>query len=506
MKFLRPSAPPKLTLDDLPHAASPLKEAIQLLHSRSISSLELTNFYLDRIDKENQQNPGAELNAFITVDREGALAAARRADQRIAKHLIEPLTGIPLAIKDLFCTQGLTTTCASKMLQTFKPPYESSVTQSLKGSGAVILGKTNMDEFAMGSSNETSYFGLVRNPHDRSRIPGGSSGGSAAAMAAGLCPAAIGTDTGGSIRQPAALTGITGLKPTYGRVSRYGMIAFASSLDQAGPMTRSVEDAAILLQAIAGYDAFDSTCVDAPVPDYVADIKRGAKGLRIGIPGEYLADGLADSVRQAVEGAMRTFSEMGAELLPVSLPRTSYAIPTYYVIASAEASSNLARYDGVRFGHRCADPQDLRDLYERTRSEGFGAEVKRRIMLGTYVLSSGYYDAYYRKAQRVRSCIAADFNTAFETVDLLLTPTVPDTAFAIGERVDDPIQMYLSDIFTINVNLAGLPAISIPCGYDQNNLPIGLQLIGRPLQESTILAAGHAFQQATDWHLRNPNS
>ena len=391
------------------------------------------------------------------------------------------------------------------MLQAFCPPYESTVTRRLKEAGAVVLGKTNMDEFAMGSSNETSFFGPVRNPWDTTRTPGGSSGGSAAAVAAGLCLAAIGTDTGGSIRQPAAMTGITGLKPTYGRVSRYGMIAFASSLDQAGPMTHSIADAALLLHAMAGHDPLDSTSIDSPVPDYRDELTANLKPLRIGIPAEYFAEGLSDSVRKAVEQAIVTFQELGATCLPLSLPCTPYAIPTYYVIAPAEASSNLARYDGVRFGHRCNNPQDLRDMYARSRSEGFGAEVKRRIMLGTYVLSSGYYDAYYRKAQKVRRLIADDFQAAFTQVDLLLTPTAPETAFRIGEKDQDPVRMYLSDIFTINVNLAGLPGLSLPCGFDEHNLPIGLQLIGRPLQEGTLLAAGHAFQQATDWHLRRPS-
>ncbi len=391
------------------------------------------------------------------------------------------------------------------MLQAFCPPYESTVTRRLKEAGAVVLGKTNMDEFAMGSSNETSFFGPVRNPWDTTRTPGGSSGGSAAAVAAGLCLAAIGTDTGGSIRQPAAMTGITGLKPTYGRVSRYGMIAFASSLDQAGPMTHSIADAALLLHAMAGHDPLDSTSIDSPVPDYRDELTANLKPLRIGIPAEYFAEGLSDSVRKAVEQAIVTFQELGATCLPLSLPCTPYAIPTYYVIAPAEASSNLARYDGVRFGHRCNNPQDLRDMYARSRSEGFGAEVKRRIMLGTYVLSSGYYDAYYRKAQKVRRLIADDFQAAFTQVDLLLTPTAPETAFRIGEKDQDPVRMYLSDIFTINVNLAGLPGLSLPCGFDEHNLPIGLQLIGRPLEEGTLLAAGHAFQQATDWHLRRPS-
>ena len=500
-----PSQSEGLSSTSLLHTGSPLTQAVQHLRDRSISSVALTRFFLERIEAEASRHPDTGLNAYITVDAEGAMQAANQADLALARGDAAPMTGVPLALKDLFCTQGIPTTCASKMLQDFRPPYDATVTRRLKEAGAVILGKTNMDEFAMGSSNETSFFGPVRNPHDRSRAPGGSSGGSAAATAAGLCLAAIGTDTGGSIRQPAALTGITGLKPTYGRVSRFGMIAFASSLDQAGPMTRSVEDAAMLLQVMAGHDPMDATSIDTPVPDYKAALTGEIKGMRIGIPHEYFAEGLADSVRQAVEKAMATFQALGAEIIPVSLPCTAYAIPTYYVIAPAEASSNLARYDGIRFGYRCENPKDLNDLYARTRSEGFGAEVKRRIMLGTYVLSSGYYDAYYRRAQKVRRRIADDFQTAFTSVDLLLTPTTPETAFLLGEKSEDPVSMYLSDIFTINVNLAGLPGISLPCGFDANNLPIGLQLIGRPLQESTILAAGHAFQCATDWHLRNPN-
>ncbi|MEO5362704.1 MAG: Asp-tRNA(Asn)/Glu-tRNA(Gln) amidotransferase subunit GatA [Magnetococcus sp. DMHC-8] len=483
---------------DLSHLS--LAHAADLLRQRSLSAVELTRFFLDRIAARNP-----ELNAFITVDAEGALAAARAADDRLARGEATPLTGLPLAVKDLFCTRGLRTTCASRMLQSFCPPYESTVTRRLKEAGAVVLGKTNMDEFAMGSSNETSFFGPVRNPWDLTRTPGGSSGGSAAAVAAGLCLAAIGTDTGGSIRQPAAMTGITGLKPTYGRVSRYGMIAFASSLDQAGPMTRSVADAALLLHTMAGHDPLDATSIDAPVPDYRDDLSAGARTLRIGIPAEYFADGLADEVRRALEQAQETFRQLGARCQAVSLPCTAYAIPTYYVIAPAEASANLARYDGVRFGHRCENPKDLRDMYTRSRAEGFGTEVKRRIMLGTYVLSSGYYEAYYRKAQKVRRLIADDFHAAFTQVDLLLTPTTPETAFRLGEKHNDPVQMYLSDIFTINVNLAGLPAISLPCGFDANQLPIGMQLIGRPLQESTLLAAGQAFQQLTDWHLRSPS-
>ncbi|MBF0184206.1 MAG: Asp-tRNA(Asn)/Glu-tRNA(Gln) amidotransferase subunit GatA [Magnetococcales bacterium] len=484
-------------------ASITLKQAADLLRQRTVSAVELTQFFLDRIVTHNP-----ELNAFITVDAEGALTAARQADARLAAGQGGPLTGIPLAVKDLFCTKGVRTTCASRMLANFTPPYESTVTRRLQEAGMVMLGKTNMDEFAMGSSNETSYFGPVRNPWDRSRTPGGSSGGSAAAVAAGLCVAALGTDTGGSIRQPASMTGITGLKPTYGRVSRFGMIAFASSLDQAGPMTRTVEDAALLLQAMAGHDPLDATSIDQPVEDYGSLLAQDKgpqermRGLRIGIPQEYYTDGMAAAVRKSLEEAIRVFQDLGAVCQPVALPCTDYAIPTYYIIAPAEASSNLARYDGIRFGYRCEQPADLADMFARSRSEGFGAEVKRRIMLGTYVLSSGYYDAFYRKAQKVRRLIADDFQAAFTQVDLLLTPTAPETAFRIGEKNADPVKMYLSDIFTINVNLAGLPALSVPCGWDAQNLPIGLQLIGRPLQEGTLLSAGHAFQQVTAWHTR----
>jgi aspartyl-tRNA(Asn)/glutamyl-tRNA(Gln) amidotransferase subunit A len=470
-----------------------------LLKKRQISSEDLVHAFLERIEALNP-----EINAYITIDRAGAIKASQEADDRLDAKQGEMLTGIPIAVKDLFCTKGIRTTCASKILNNFIPPYESTVTSRLKAAGAVILGKTNMDEFAMGSSNETSHFGVVKNPWDQSRIPGGSSGGSAAAMSASLGSAAIGTDTGGSIRQPAALTGITGLKPTYGRVSRFGMIAFASSLDQAGPMTRNAEDAAMLLQTMAGHDPKDATSINAPVPDYMAALNAGVKGLKIGIPEEYFSHGLNDSVAAAVEQAKKQFQDLGAELVPVSLPTTKQAIPTYYILAPAEASSNLARYDGIRFGYRCENPKNLQDLFFRTRAEGFGSEVKRRIMLGTYVLSSGYYDAYYLKAQKVRRLIADDFKAAFKKADLLLAPTTPSTAFKLGEKTGDPVQMYLSDIFTINVNLAGLPAISIPCGFDNSNLPIGLQLIGRPLDESAILSAAHSYQQATDWHTKIP--
>ena len=473
--------------------------AAEALGRKEISAVELTEAYLRRIDALNP-----EINAYITCDADRARAAAAAADAALARGEGGPLTGIPLAIKDLFCVQGLPATCGSRMLANFTPPYESTVTGRLKKAGAVILGKSNMDEFAMGSSNETSWFGAVKNPWNRAHTPGGSSGGSAAAVAAAMACAAVGTDTGGSIRQPAALTGITGMKPTYGRVSRFGMIAFASSLDQAGPMTRTAEDAAWLLQAMAGHDPMDATSIDAPVPDYRANLDTGLEGVRIGLPAEYFTDGLSEPVRRAMDAARAVFRSLGATLVDISLPHTEYAIPTYYIIAPAEASSNLARYDGVRFGYRCEQPADLRDLYCRSRAEGFGDEVRRRIMLGTYVLSAGYYDAYYRKAQKVRRLIADDFNAAFSRVDLILTPTSPETAFRLGERSDDPVRMYLSDIFTINANLAGLPGISVPCGFDPGGLPIGLQLIGRPLDEAGILHAAHRYQLATDWHHRSP--
>ncbi|MBF0261492.1 MAG: Asp-tRNA(Asn)/Glu-tRNA(Gln) amidotransferase subunit GatA [Magnetococcales bacterium] len=481
-----------------------LAHAARALAAREISSVELTRACLARIQRYQPS-----LNAFVTVDAEGALAAAGEADAKRARGAgITPLTGIPLAIKDIFCTEGMRTTCASRMLENFRPPYESTVTARLRAAGAVLLGKTNMDEFAMGSSNETSFFGPVANPWDLKRTPGGSSGGSAAAVAAGLCVAALGTDTGGSIRQPAAMTGITGLKPTYGRVSRFGMIAFASSLDQAGPMTRDIADAALLLQQMAGHDPKDSTSINAPVPDYHAALEQPVRGMRIGLPREYFSEGLHPESRAAIEAAIEVYRGLGAEIVPISLAYTGHAIPTYYIIAPAEASSNLARYDGIRFGHRCDQPRDLKDLYARTRAEGFGPEVKRRIMLGTYVLSSGYYDAYYRKAQRVRRLIAEDFARAFRDHDLsvILTPTAPETAFELGAKNQDPVSMYLSDIYTINVNLAGLPGASLPCGFDAKGLPIGFQLIARPLDEAAILTVGHAYQQATQWHAARPGN
>ncbi len=468
------------------------------LRAKRFSSVEVTKHFLERIARANPS-----LNAFITVTPERAMADARRADERIARGEGGPLTGVPLAHKDIFCTAGVLTSCGSRMLSNFVSPYDATVVERLAAAGTVLLGKTNMDEFAMGSSNETSFYGPVRNPWDETRVPGGSSGGSAAAVAARLAPIATGTDTGGSIRQPGALTGLTGFKPTYGRVSRYGMIAFASSLDQAGVLAQSAEDAALVLGAMAGPDARDSTCVDTPVPDYVAALERPVKGLRIGIIREFFGEGLEERTGGAVRAAIAGFEAQGAKLVEVSLPNLPLSVPTYYVVAPAECSSNLSRFDGVRFGHRCADPKDLMDLYRRTRGEGFGAEVKRRVMTGTYVLSAGYYDAYYLKAQKVRSLINADFKRAFGDVDVLMGPTTPTPAFAIGAKTDDPITMYLNDIYTIGANLAGLPAVSVPCGL-VDGLPVGLQIIGPHFAEERLLAAAHAFQRETDWHRRLP--
>lgn len=474
------------------------------LDTKQISSVELATLFLDRI---GQLNPA--LNAFITVDRDGALAAARAADERIAAGGAGPLTGIPLAHKDVFCTEGVLTTCGSKMLANFVSPYDAHVVTLLKAAGAVSLGKTNMDEFAMGSSNETSHFGAVRNPWDSSRIPGGSSGGSAAAVAARLAPIATGTDTGGSVRQPAALTGITGIKPTYGVVSRYGMIAYASSLDQGGAFGASAEDCALLLSAMAGFDPRDSTCLERPAENYAATLTpatgdKPLAGLRIGLPREFFADGMADDVRAAVDAALDQYRALGAVTVEVSLPNAKLAVPAYYVIAPAEASSNLSRFDGVRYGHRAADYGDLNDMYCKSRAEGFGDEVKRRILVGTYVLSHGYYDAYYLQAQKLRRLIAQDFQAAFAQCDVIAGPTSPTTAWGIGEKSDDPVQMYLSDIYTIAVNLAGLPGLSHPCGFGAGRLPVGLQLIGDYFAEGRLLATAHQYQQATDWHLQRP--
>ena len=470
------------------------------LRAGDISSVELTRHFLERIDR---LNPG--LNAFITVAAESALAAAEQADRAIAAGSAGPLTGIPIAHKDIFCTAGLRTSCGSRMLDAFVAPYDATVVERLAAAGAVVLGKTNMDEFAMGSSNETSWYGPVRNPWDPDKVPGGSSGGSAAAVAARLCAAATGTDTGGSIRQPAALCGITGIKPTYGRCSRWGMIAFASSLDQAGPMARSAADAAILLQAMAGFDPRDSTSVDTPVPDYVAGLEADLSGLRIGLPKEYFGEGLDPRIAESIHSAVREYERLGAQVQEIDLPNSPLSVPVYYVVAPAECSSNLARFDGVRYGHRCDTPKDLEDLYKRSRAEGFGAEVQRRIMIGTYVLSAGYYDAYYLKAQKIRHLIAEDFRRAFEQVDVVMGPTSPTTAFPIGAKMDDPVSMYLNDIYTIATNLAGLPGMSIPVA-PVDGLPVGLQIVGNYFDEGRLLNVAHRLQQATDWHLAAPPS
>ncbi len=472
------------------------------LRDRRFSSLDLALHFLGRIERM-----APDLNAFVTVTADRALADARAADELLAKGEGGPLTGVPIAHKDIFCTDGVLTTCSSRMLSNFVAPYDATVVERWKASGTVLLGKTNMDEFAMGSSNETSFFGPVRNPWDPSRVPGGSSGGSAAAVAACLAPAASGTDTGGSIRQPAALTNLTGFKPTYGRVSRYGMVAFASSLDQAGVLTRSAEDAALLLGSMAGFDPRDSTSVDVPVPDYVAELSRPLAGLRVGVIREFFDKGLEPGVGKLVQEAIAALEAEGATVREVSLPALPLSVPTYYVVAPAECSSNLSRFDGVRFGHRCDAPRDLLDLYKRSRGEGFGDEVKRRIMTGTYVLSAGYYDAYYLKAQQVRQVIAADFARAFQDVDVVVGPTAPTPAFKLGAKTSDPITMYLNDIYTIGANLAGLPAVSIPCGFVEEGgrqLPVGIQLIGPHFSESLLLSVSHQYQQLTDWHRRVP--
>lgn len=475
-----------------------LAELAADLKAKAYSSEELTRSFLERIGRLDPR-----LNSFITVTAETALAQARAADARRTAGEDGPLLGVPYAHKDIFCTDGIRTSCGSKMLDNFIAPYDATVTAKLAAAGAVMLGKTNMDEFAMGSSNETSHFGPVKNPWDPERVPGGSSGGSAAAVAARLAPAATGTDTGGSIRQPAALCNLTGIKPTYGRVSRYGMIAFASSLDQGGPMTRTAEDAAILLGAMAGFDPRDSTSVDRPVEDYRAALGGSLKGVRVGLPKEYFGEGLDPAVGTVVQAAIDELRRLGAEPVEVSLPNTGLAVPTYYVVAPAECSSNLSRFDGVRFGYRCENPKDLEDLYKRSRGEGFGPEVKRRIMIGTYALSAGYYDAYYLKAQQVRHLIADDFKQAFQKVDVIAGPTSPTVAFRLGEKFNDPVTMYLSDIYTIAVNLAGLPGMSIPAGF-VDGLPVGLQLIGNYFDEARLLNVAHQYQQATDWHLRVP--
>jgi len=476
-----------------------LAELSSALAAKRISSVELTRLFLARIAALN-----GVLNAFITVNEEQSLAGARAADARRARGEAEALTGIPVAHKDIYCTRGMRTTCGSRMLADFVSPYDAHVIERFAAAGAVLLGKTNMDEFAMGSSNETSYFGPVRNPWDRQRVPGGSSGGSAAAVAARMTPAATGTDTGGSIRQPAALAGVSGLKPTYGTVSRYGMVAFASSLDQGGPLAKSAADLALLMNAMAGFDARDSTSLERPAEDYTRGLDQPLAGLRIGLPREYFSEGVEPDVLARVREAITWFESQGARAIDIALPNTRFSVPVYYVLAPAEASSNLSRFDGVRYGHRAPERCDLADMYCRTRAEGFGVEVKRRILIGTYVLSHGYYDAYYLQAQKVRRLIAGDFAQAFERCDLIMGPTSPSTAFPIGAKVQDPVQMYLDDIFTIPAPLAGLPGLSIPCGFDARGLPVGLQIMGHHFAESRMLGAAHRYQQATDWHLRAP--
>ena len=475
-----------------------IHELSQSLAKREFSSRELTEEYLKAIGAANEA-----LNCYITVTGEQALAQAADADRRLAAGEGGPLTGIPLAHKDIFCTRGVRTSCGSRMLDNFVSPYDATVVERCNAAGAVTLGKTNMDEFAMGSSNETSWYGPVRNPWNSELVPGGSSGGSAAAVAARLCAAATGTDTGGSIRQPAAFCGVTGLKPTYGRVSRWGMIAFASSLDQAGPMTRSARDAALMLNVMAGLDEKDSTSSDVPMEDYTAALEQPLAGLRIGLPKEHFAEGLNAEVEKAVREALAVYERLGATLVDIELPNSRLSVPAYYVIAPAEASANLSRYDGVRFGYRCDNPEDLEDLYKRSRSEGFGAEVKRRIMVGTYALSAGYYDAYYKKAQQIRRLIKNDFDEAFQRVDVIMGPTSPHTAFPLGAKTQDPVTMYLEDVYTIAVNLAGLPGMSIPAGLARG-LPVGLHLVGRDYAEAKLLNVAHQFQRETDWHLRAP--
>jgi aspartyl-tRNA(Asn)/glutamyl-tRNA(Gln) amidotransferase subunit A len=476
-----------------------IKQLSAGLAAGDYSSVELLRIFLKRIKELSDK-----YNCFITVDEESSLAQAQTADDLRAAGKAQPLTGIPIAQKDIFCAKGWLTTCGSKMLSNFVSPYDAHVVERLGAAGAVNAGKTNMDEFAMGSSNETSHYGPVRNPWDTDRVPGGSSGGSAAAVAARLVPGAIGTDTGGSIRQPAALTGISGLKPTYGVVSRYGMIAFASSLDQGGPMAKSAEDLALMLNVMAGFDARDSTSLERPGEDYTRELAAPVAGLRIGLPREFFAEGVSPEVAGAVEEAVRQLGKLGCETVEVSLPNMSLSVPVYYVLAPAEASSNLARFDGVRYGYRAPAYADLVDMYKSTRAQGFGAEVKRRILVGTYVLSHGYYDAYYLRAQKLRRLIAADFAAAFEECDVIMGPTSPTTAFRLGEKAGDPVQMYLSDIYTIAVNLAGLPGMSIPCGFDGAGLPVGLQIIGNYFSEARMLNVAHHYQLATDWHLCVP--
>ncbi len=481
-------------------------ELSAMLQAGEVSSVELTQYFLDRI-----KNCDEKLNSFITVCEEQALAQAKASDEKLKAGNAPLLTGVPIAHKDIFCTYGVKTSCASKMLDNFISPYDATVVTNMREAGVVMLGKTNMDEFAMGSSNETSYYGAVKNPWNLKAVPGGSSGGSAAAVAAGLAPAATGTDTGGSIRQPAALCGVTGIKPTYGRVSRFGMIAFASSLDQAGPMGQSASDCALLLNAMSGFDEKDSTSIEKEVPDYSADLDKPLAGLRIGLPKEYFENkdgGMNAEVESVIQTALDQYKTMGAELVEIELPNSNLSVPVYYVVAPAECSANLSRFDGVRYGYRCEDPKDLNDMYTRSRGEAFGQEVQRRIMVGAYALSSGYYDAYYLKAQQLRHLISDDFKKAYEKVDVIMAPATPDTAFNIGEKSDDPIAMYLSDIYTIAVNLAGIPAMSIPVGFantDANaSMPVGMQIMGNYFEEARLLNVAHKYQQVTDWHTRLP--
>ena len=472
--------------------------ARQAICKGELSPGELTDAVFKRIEAVE-----GKVKAFVTITKESAIEHARSAEINLKKDVKGTLTGIPMAVKDNLCTEGIRTTCSSKILENFIPPYESTVTKRLKEQGYILTGKTNLDEFAMGSSTENSAFGATRNPWDTGRIPGGSSGGSCAAVSAGECIAALGSDTGGSIRQPAALCGVVGLKPTYGRVSRYGLVAFASSLDQIGPITKDVRDSAILLNVISGHDPLDSTSAPVEVPDFVSVLGREIKGMKIGIPKEFLIEGMDKEVNASVRDAIKKLESLGAVPLEVSLPHTGYAVAAYYILATSEASSNLARYDGVKYGLR-AEGRDLMDMYMQTRTKGFGPEVKRRIILGTYALSSGYYDAYYKKAQQIRTLIKQDFQKAFEMVDVIATPTTPAPAFKLGEKTEDPLQMYLSDIFTISVNLAGVPGISIPCGFTSGNLPVGLQLIGKHFDEESILKIAYAYEQSTDWHKKRP--
>ena len=475
-----------------------IAELGRMLADKQISSVELTRYYLERIEAHNET-----INALITVDADHALAAAQQADAERAAGRAGALTGLPIVHKDIFCTEGLKTSCGSKMLDNFTAPYDATVVSKLKTAGTVMLGKANMDEFAMGSSNENSWYGGAKNPWDTQRVPGGSSGGSAAVVAAGLAPGATGTDTGGSIRQPAAFCGVTGIKPSYGRVSRYGMIAFASSLDQGGPLARTAEDCALLLQAMSGFDDKDSTSMDRPVEDYSATLNDSIEGLRIGVPKEYFSEGLDAKVAELVNQAIAELERLGAVIKEISLPKQGLGVPAYYIVAPAECSSNLSRFDGVRFGYRCENPADLEDLYKRSRGEGFGDEVKRRILVGTYALSAGYYDAYYLKAQKIRRLISDEFRAAFESVDVIAGPTAPGTAFELGANADDPVAMYLNDIYTITANLAGLPGISVPCGFS-DGLPVGLQLISNYFTEAKLLNIAHQYQQRTDWHRRFP--